>query len=93
MANPLIAGGMALITSGINLAETILKRKTPGEAKRLGELKLELIDINRIIEEEESKEDPHDKLIQKLYKDEGDLHAKINIYMDLADSQQRSIDS
>lgn len=93
MVAPVILSGMNLLTKGMGLAETILKRQTPSEAKKLGELKLKLIDLVTMRENEEEKIDPNDELIQESYKKEVKLHEKINVYMDLADSQQRSIDA
>lgn len=89
----LVSAGLKTLTSGIGLAETILKRKTPSEARKLGELKIELIETVRQREDESVKLDPNDELIQKLYKDEDYLHEKIDVYMDLAASQQSSISS
>ncbi len=93
MVAPVVLSGLKLLTSTIGLAETVLKRKTPSEAKELGKLKLKLIGLIRQRSDEEEKLDPHDKLIQKLYKDEVTLNEEIEVYIELANSQQRSIDS
>ena len=88
-----ITAVLKILTSGLSLAETILKRKTPDKAEELGKLRIKLIETVRCREDESTKLDPNDELVQKLYKDEDDLHDKIEVYMSLAASQQSSISS
>lgn len=76
-----------IIANGISLAEKILERSEPENAKKLKEAKLEKIEVRSKLRDELSKKvvDQNDGYVQSLLQSETKLDETIAVYQEMAD--------